>query len=99
MIYARNQYTVPVGKPGVYGRDATFFLPNDQPASKLTVRTYNEDVVVEVSETSPATFSGDIDAEMELKKGFESLVFVTPITGFRFRSLTGIGVVSFRAYG
>lgn len=99
MIYARNQISVSASSAGIYKSDATFTMPEGEPASKLTVRTYDNDVVVEVSETFPPTFSGDIDSEMELTKGFESLVFVTPVTAFRFRAISGAARVTFRAYG
>jgi hypothetical protein len=99
MIYARNQITVPNGGPGLFRSDATFTMPEGEPAIKLTCRTYDNDVVVEVTETFPPVFTGDVDAEMELAKGFESLVFATPITAFRFRCAAGTARVTFRAYG
>lgn len=99
MIYARNDFDVPAGSPGTYSFGATFTLDPERTASKLTVRVREFDVILEVSETQPPVFTGDIDAEIKLRKGFESRTFVTPITGFRFRGDGGIANIDFTAYG
>lgn len=99
MIYARNQMAIAASGAGSYLSANAFTLPEGEPAYKLTIRSYDNDTIVEVSEEFPATFTGDIDSEFLAPKGFNSFVFVTPITAFRFRGNNGSSRIDFISYG
>jgi hypothetical protein len=76
----------------------------DEPLSKLTVQVFDNDVTIQVTEStdqSPPMFSDPNDTEAQLPVGFHTLVPVTAWTGFRFRTVDPARTarVSFRAYG
>lgn len=99
MVYARNQVVISVSGGGSYLPANTYTLPEGEEAEKLSVRVYDNDVIMEVSETNPPTFTGDIDSEFLAPKGFSSFVFVTAITGFRVKANSGNARIDFIAYG
>lgn len=80
---------------------------HDVRAEKLSMHIGAQECVLLVSEDYPATFTETASREMFLEKGFHSLSFVTPITGYRLRNATtgegaiasNIAKVTVRAYG
>jgi hypothetical protein len=97
MIWARNSIAVAQGGSGIYTSDNTFKFP--EPAQKVTLRVFNNDVIIEASETDPPVFEGTITDEMVVEKGFDSLVFAQDIYGLRVRCPTGSAIINIRAYG
>lgn len=103
MILARLEIVVPYGGVGVYTPDATFRLPDGEYVEKLTIIARDTDAVVQVREgDSDAPFPIDVQTtEQKIDRGFQSFVFPSPITGFRFRGYV-VGQttrISFTAYG
>lgn len=96
MFYARNAQEVGVSYKG----GATYLLPKGQGALKLTVRVKEAPVILQVTDEYEQFWGSDLTTETLLDLGLESLVFVTPITAWRFRTYeSGLATVHFRAYG
>lgn len=94
MFYARNAQEVGTSFTNPY------LLPLGVGAEKLTVRVREGSVLLQVTEERQQYFENDTETETVLDLGVHSLVFVTPITGWRFRLYEGAkAAVDFRAYG
>lgn len=101
MIYSRLSLNVPYSDVGVYADLYSFRLPRGIYATKLTVMSRLADSVVQVREDDGGFPLNPEVTEQKLDRGFTSLVFETPITGFRFRAYQfgAIANLSFTAYG
>lgn len=101
MIYSRIEIAVPYSPVGMYADAMSFRLPRGVTAQKLTVVSRDADAVVQVREDDGAFPGNPETTEQRVDRGFASLVFATPITGFRFRCYE-VGKstrVTFYAYG
>lgn len=96
MIYAGNELSVGPG----FIAGATFTLQVGQVAQKLTIEVLDNDILLEVTDDERSAFSGGVDQLMLLRKGFNSRVFPSPITGWRFKTYKNAASarVTFTAY-
>lgn len=101
MIFARLEIVVPYGNVGTYAEAFSFRLPRGITAEKLTVVTRDADAVVQVRDDDGAFPQNPETTEQRCDRGFTSFVYVTPITGFRFRCYEPGKTtrVTFHAYG
>lgn len=101
MIFSRVEVVIPYGAVGVYVPASEFRLPRGQRAEKLTIISYDANAVVQIREDEGAFPLEVQTTEQAADRGFVSFVYVTPISGFRFRC-RDIGKttrISFTAYG
>lgn len=95
MIFGRRKVRVTPN----YSAEATFEFLSNNPVWRMTVAV-TDDVIMEVSESSPPIFVGSMDTEVELDKGTHSLnSFVNEVFGVRFRSVDAEAFLSLRCYG
>lgn len=101
MIFARIELVVPYSDSGNYGDPYSFRLPEGESAEKLTIFSLDADAVVQVREDDGAFPLEAATTEQAAYRGFQSFVYVTPITGFRFRckEVGKTTRITFTAYG
>lgn len=101
MIFSRVEIIVPYSPVGIYDDQYSFRLPRGLTAEKLTIVSRDANAVVQIREGDGA-FPPEVETtEQAIDRGFQSFVYVTPITGFRFRC-RDVGKttrISFAAYG
>lgn len=79
MIYAANDQVI--DKTG-----AKFVLEEGDLGTKLDVHVFDARVLLLVSEVYPPTFIASATREQMLERGFHSVGYETPFTGFRLRA-------------
>lgn len=102
MIYTRRDIVVPYSALGTYVPAMSFRLPNGNYAEKLSITNKDRVAVVQIREDDGDFPLSPETTEQEIPLGFISFVYVTPITGARFRCVdpTGAGTtrLSFTFY-
>lgn len=80
-----------------------FLLDKGAYALKLTLHVHENPIVLQITEDETQQFADadELDTQAELPLGFQSLPFITPITGFRIRRGAGgqPAHVDLRIYG
>lgn len=94
MIFAKNRQTI----SPQYSPEQSWRLERGQYANKLTIRVRGNPVILGVTEMEEQFFDATVDNEQLLEVGFHSRTFITPVTGWRFRSEAGTANVDFVAY-
>lgn len=94
MIFAQNRQNV--GSQWT----APYALPRDVVALKLSIRVRDVPVILQVSEDVEQFFRDDLSETSQLlDRGFHSLIFVSPITAWRFKAESLPTTIDFTAYG
>lgn len=98
MIFARNEMVLADSYPAA-GQDGHFELPTD--ATKVDFHVFDNDAVVHFSESRPQRYGAPSTEEVRLYKGFQSIPFAKPVTGFKLRrAVSGqASRVSVKAFG
>lgn len=65
----------------------------DHPMTRIDTHVFDNDVYMMVSEEDPPVFNNP-RREMRLYKGFLSVPFETPVTGVKYRAVTGTARVT-----